>query len=111
VSDERPWADPTKPGRLDVNGVEWWACDPYPTWYRWENGEVRTNHAAFVDSEAGRKIRTDQADANDAVQRAIIPLFEGEDPGALVRTVGWLHVAQAALDGLQAAGFKVVRRG
>lgn len=24
------------PGRLDVAGVEWWACDPYPTWYRYE---------------------------------------------------------------------------
>jgi hypothetical protein len=24
------------PGRFDVAGVEWWACDPYPTWYRYE---------------------------------------------------------------------------
>lgn len=23
------------PGRLDVKGTEWHACDPYPTWYRW----------------------------------------------------------------------------
>jgi hypothetical protein len=32
---ERPYEDHTKPGRLDINGVEWWACDPYPTWYRY----------------------------------------------------------------------------
>lgn len=31
------------PGRLDINGVEWHACDPYPTWYRWENGELYTS--------------------------------------------------------------------
>ena len=30
----REYDDPSKPGRLDANGVEWWACDPYPTWYR-----------------------------------------------------------------------------
>lgn len=24
------------PGRKDVNGIVWWACDPYPTWYRFE---------------------------------------------------------------------------
>ncbi len=24
------------PGRFDADGVEWWACDPYPFWYRWE---------------------------------------------------------------------------
>lgn len=27
-------------GRFDVNGVQWFACDPYPTWYRWEDGEL-----------------------------------------------------------------------
>ena len=42
VTDERPYGDPTKPGRKDIDGVEWWACDPYPTWYRWENGELFT---------------------------------------------------------------------
>lgn len=31
-----------KPGRLDVNGIEWWACDPYPTWYRWVDRELIT---------------------------------------------------------------------
>lgn len=37
------------PGRLDVNGVEWWACDPYPTWYRWEGDHLYTNPAAWAD--------------------------------------------------------------
>lgn len=36
-------------GRLDVNGVRWWACDPYPTWYRWEGRELFTNHASWAD--------------------------------------------------------------
>ena len=21
--------------RVDIDGVAWFACDPYPTWYRW----------------------------------------------------------------------------
>lgn len=36
-------------GRLDINGVEWFACDPYPTWYRWEDGKLYTNPARFTD--------------------------------------------------------------
>lgn len=42
----KPFADPTKPGRLDVNGVEWWACDPYPTWYRWVDGKLSEDRPA-----------------------------------------------------------------
>lgn len=38
----QPFNNPTEPGRKDLDGVEWWACDPYPTWYRWENGELHT---------------------------------------------------------------------
>ena len=34
MSDDRPFIDPAKPGRKDINGVEWWATDPYPLWYR-----------------------------------------------------------------------------
>lgn len=30
------------PGRFDINGHEWWACDPYPTWFRWEGNELHT---------------------------------------------------------------------
>lgn len=37
---DRHYEDPSKPGRMDVNGEEWWACDPYPTWYRWAEGDV-----------------------------------------------------------------------
>lgn len=39
------------PGRLDVDGVEWWACDPYPTWYRWEGTELLTNHAKWAEDQ------------------------------------------------------------
>jgi hypothetical protein len=38
------------PGRRDVNGVEWHACGPYPTWFRWDEfGLLRTDHAAWAD--------------------------------------------------------------
>lgn len=47
----RPYNDPEQPGRLDVNGVEWWACDPYPTWYRWENGELFRDPAEWADGK------------------------------------------------------------
>jgi len=29
-----------EPGRLDKDGVEWWACDPYPTWFRYEGDRL-----------------------------------------------------------------------
>lgn len=39
--DGRRWTHGHPDGpRLDVNGVAWEACDPYPTWYRWENGRL-----------------------------------------------------------------------
>jgi hypothetical protein len=41
--------EPYSLGRLDVNGVEWFACDPYPTWFRWEGKTLRTNPARFAD--------------------------------------------------------------
>ena len=31
---ESDWYDT---GRLDVDGVRWYVCDPYPTWFRWVN--------------------------------------------------------------------------
>lgn len=35
---DRRWTHSHPDGpRLDVNGVAWFACDPYPTWYRWGN--------------------------------------------------------------------------
>lgn len=30
----RPFMDPSQPGRLDRDGVQWYATDPYPTWFR-----------------------------------------------------------------------------
>lgn len=30
----RPWDGEWPHGRMDVDGVEWRACDPYPLWYR-----------------------------------------------------------------------------
>jgi hypothetical protein len=36
----RAWSDSKKAGRLDINGQEWWACDPYPTWFRWEGEKL-----------------------------------------------------------------------
>jgi hypothetical protein len=34
--------DDTSTGRVDVYGNEWFACDPYPTWYRWVGGILFT---------------------------------------------------------------------
>lgn len=49
-----PYTDPEKPGRLDTNGDEWYACDPYPTWFRWDDmstfsGRLHTNPARWAD--------------------------------------------------------------
>lgn len=43
-SDSRQYIDRSKPGRLDVNGVEWWATDPYPHWYRMVDNEILTSY-------------------------------------------------------------------
>lgn len=45
--DDRLYID-GKPGRIDSAGVEWFACDPYPTWYRRENNEL----TYFYDGES-----------------------------------------------------------
>lgn len=34
----RAFDDPARTGRLDRDGVQWWACDPYPCWFRWPDG-------------------------------------------------------------------------
>lgn len=51
---DQQFGNPEEPGRLDVNGVEWWACDPYPTWFRWDDmetlsGALHTNPARWAD--------------------------------------------------------------
>lgn len=50
MPDERRYTDSNKPGRKDVNGQEWWACDPYPTWFRWDDDELKHGPSgAWVD--------------------------------------------------------------
>jgi hypothetical protein len=51
MTQSRKWENLDEPGRMDVEGVEWWACDPYPTWYRWEDGKLYTNPAQWVPEE------------------------------------------------------------
>jgi hypothetical protein len=81
-----PYRDADKPGRKDINGVEWWACDPYPTWFRWEDGadEPRVDHAAWAaedphielqralkaEAEAEAKAEAMLSSAHDRVRRA-----------------------------------------
>ena len=33
--DNRAFGRQGLPGRLDRDGVQWWACDPYPCWFYW----------------------------------------------------------------------------
>lgn len=52
------YMDATTPGRRDVNGVEWWACDPYPTWFRWDdNGDLRTDPAEWLPDDPLMAVR------------------------------------------------------
>ena len=48
MSDRRMYQWPG-PGKVDNEGVEWFACDPYITWYRWEGGELYTDPPPEVD--------------------------------------------------------------
>ncbi len=52
------------PGRFDVNGVEWHACDPYPTWYRYEGGTLFTSGSG-VPVGAVVEYPADWADGGD----------------------------------------------
>lgn len=65
------WDSPETPGRLDVNGVEWWACDPYPTWYRWDESNG-------IENDFG--LRTDPADwmPDDRRMALRVAVFEME---------------------------------
>lgn len=43
-------------GRTDVDGVTWFACDPYPTWYRREGGQlIKAWQPDFGPSDEVRK--------------------------------------------------------
>lgn len=65
----KPYSDLALPGRLDIRGVEWWATDPYPCWFRsegdhlvvrdsstigWVNPGIRAEHPVAWDDEADR---------------------------------------------------------
>lgn len=36
----RRWTMSSGVPRMDVDGNAWFACDPYPTWFRYEDGEL-----------------------------------------------------------------------
>lgn len=49
----RPYTWETGVGRVDRDGIEWFACDPYPTWFRWVDGKLITKTLPdFADREA-----------------------------------------------------------
>lgn len=35
----RQWTMESGQGRLDKQGIEWYACDPYPYWYRYDEDD------------------------------------------------------------------------
>lgn len=53
----QPYRDGNQPGRLDINGIEWWACDPYPTWYRWDDEELRTDPDEWMPDDRRTALR------------------------------------------------------
>lgn len=80
-------------GRLDVNGVEWWACDPYPTWYRWEDGELYTR---WYDVETPAEWM--QKDRRMAVWVALLQVEAAKKK--LSKAQERMQIAQEALDSL-----------
>lgn len=57
MSVRQPYREADEPGRLDINGIEWWACDPYPTWFRWEDGELFTDPAEWMADDRRMALR------------------------------------------------------
>lgn len=50
--DSRRWIKGHPDGpRRDVDGVEWWACDPYPTWYRADRTATTSSPVFPADNE------------------------------------------------------------
>ena len=46
INEPRRWTYDHPDGpRVDTSGVAWYACDPYPTWYRWVDGKLFTSHS------------------------------------------------------------------
>lgn len=79
-----PYREADQPGRLDVNGVEWWACDPYPTWFRWDGGDLRVDHARWMPDDRRTAVRDALIDAERAQRE-------------LTRAQERVQIAQAAL--------------
>ena len=108
MADDRRWVGGEgKPGRMDVHGVEWFACDPYPTWYRWKDGKLilpdgqpvwadDNNAVASLKRRDASKIRSaaaslthnghhdlgdklhDIADSLEAEAESLVPRYEQE---------------------------------
>lgn len=36
----QPYGPGWPSGRMCLRGYEWFACDPYPTWFRWEDDKL-----------------------------------------------------------------------
>lgn len=72
-------------GRLDINGVEWWACDPYPTWYRWDGDSLYTDPAEWM-----------LYDRRMAVRAALIEVEKAEKQLSIAQ--GRMQIAQEAWD-------------
>lgn len=90
----RQFDDPNQPGRKDINGVEWWACDPYPTWYRWDtdpagnNSTLRTNHAKWADKmDRCEAIHPD--DATVKCERSWMHVGQGDPTHRMMRKFEW----------------------
>ena len=69
-----PWSNSNEPGRMDVDGVEWWACSPYPTWYRWAEGHKLVRRVAstappFMDEITEEMLQKQEAKALKSLMR------------------------------------------
>lgn len=68
LSNEERWRSGGE-GRLDADGLRWWACDPYPTWYRYDGLILRTrgdqNGATWVDYDESIDVEEDNSTWGD----------------------------------------------
>lgn len=68
ISDQRDesrrWTQGHPDGpRFDADGVAWFACDPYPTWYRWDDGRLVRGAPWFPKAKGGLGKRADYLEA------------------------------------------------
>lgn len=54
----RPYTRDSNTGpRVDAEGVEWYACDPYPTWYRYSlKGDLTVGSPDFSHEASTAKV-------------------------------------------------------